>query len=287
MESAKMKNSKKHLTFIQAALVLIVMAGCSNVHTTERPTVRDFIVEVINDDNKAEKPPMTWGGTSIVTSSVRPHSNRSSQKNVEEPAVQEVQGNILLVNNEPGTEYTFEPQLHEPETIRPEELNVASQNHETVLIDGAPREIYRAKNTNQEPMIENISEEIIAVVEVIDEDNIANEPSSALTGRSSANSSDRSNSIWTSRKPLGPTAQGVQGYILQANDLSDITPNEYRAKTRPAISNVTSQKHEPVLVGDTLKEVLNGSNTIKEPTVMDAIVNVIGDDNEAEDSSIK
>jgi hypothetical protein len=70
MENIEMKNSTKHLIFLQVALVSLVLVGCSSVNTTEEPTVSVAVAGVIGaaeisgGDNLAKEPSSVLVGSS-------------------------------------------------------------------------------------------------------------------------------------------------------------------------------------------------------------------------------
>ena len=148
-------------------------------------------------------------------------------------------------------------------------------------------------NTTQEPTVRDV------VGKVTRNDKKTEEPSIALVGYSTAHLPVRSNSVWTSRWIVKePIPQGLQGYVLQANDTADTQSTRQsrfnqRVTTRPKRRHSASPRRQNVLVGDALKEVfgsdptieeVSGSNhTTKESVVMDAVVQVIGDDNKDEE----
>jgi len=282
-----MKDSIKHLTFVQAALVSLVLVSCSNVHTTQGPSVKDVVAEVINTNNIAEALSSSLVGNSVVNSPVRSPSNRSFSKNVKEPAVQGIQENVLQANYALDVKPTYESQWIKPVTIRPEELNIAPQKHDTVLTGDALKEVFRGRDIIQEPTMRDVSTEIITAVELMNDDNTAEEHSLDWAGHSIVNSSVRSNSVWMSRRPSKPAVQRIQGHVLQANNALDVKPT-YESQLNERVTrmserpNITLQKHDAVLIGDALKDILGGNNTIQTPTTNDTIVEVIGNGSKTE-----
>lgn len=172
-----MKNLTKYLAIVQAALVSLALAGCSSVHATREPTVRDVVGEVIKDDNVAKEPSLVLVGYSTVNSSVRSNSVWTSRKIVKEPDVQGVQGRALQAIDGPGTKSRYEPQLSGRVTRRREGLNVTSQRHRTVLVGDALKEVFGGSNTTKESNVRNVVAEVIAAVEMSVEDDGAEEPS--------------------------------------------------------------------------------------------------------------
>lgn len=136
-----MKNSTKHLIF-QAMVVSLILVGCSSVDTTQERTVRDFVMEVVNNVDMAKEPSMVLVGYPSVNSSDRSNSIWMSCMTVKEPAVE-----ILDI------ESMMKSQLNEHVTSKSEGPKVASQRHQTILVGDALNEVLSDSDTIEEPTI--------------------------------------------------------------------------------------------------------------------------------------
>jgi hypothetical protein len=147
----------------------------------------------------------------------------------------------------------------------------------TFLLTGCSNE-----NTSKGPTVRDSLAEVISASEMSGPDNIDKEPSLAPTGNPNIKSSVvRSPSSKAFYRPAKePAVQKIQGQALQATNALEIKSGHEAASNESVIrragtSNKTSNRHQTVLVGDTLKDVLGSRNTTREPTVRDAVINII------------
>ena len=109
----------------------------------------------------------------------------------------------------------------------------------------------------------------------------AKEPSTTSADRPIASQYVRSNSVWTSARTVEqPIPQGVQGHVLQANNVldaesADRAPSRKRLAKKTDGRKVTSQKRAEGSVGDALDNVLGGRSATQQPTVMNAVEEII------------
>ena len=81
-----MKNSTKHLIFVQVVLVSFVLVGCSSVNTTKEPTVSVAVagvigaVEMSGKDNLTKEPSSVLVGSSPANLHFRSNSVWISHK---------------------------------------------------------------------------------------------------------------------------------------------------------------------------------------------------------------
>ena len=133
-----MKNSTKHLLF-QTALLSLLLAGCSSINTAKERTVRDFVMEVINNVKLAENQSLVLIGYPSVKSSSRSESIWLSCKTAKQPAAYMLDIGSMMKS-----------ELNERETRRSEEPGIASQMHQTILVGNALEEVLSDGNTTEE-----------------------------------------------------------------------------------------------------------------------------------------
>jgi hypothetical protein len=169
-----MKNSTKHLILVQAALVSLLLAGCSSVNTTQKSTVSDVVGEVTRNDNIAEEPSKVLVGYSIADSPVRSNSVWTSHKIVKEPIPQGLQGHVLQANDTPDVKPTRPSQLSKRATTQPKRRYSASPKRQNVMVGDALKEVFGSSRKTSEVSGVNhtIKESIVmdAVVQVIGKD---------------------------------------------------------------------------------------------------------------------
>jgi len=142
-----MKDSKKHRIFVQAALVLFVLAGCSSVKSTKEPS-------------------MTSADRSVGYPSVRSNSVWTSSIMVKEPIPQGVQGHVLQANNVLDTESARQSQSSKRVTRRPEGAKVASQRGAEGSVGDALDKVLGGRSTTKEPTVMNTVGEVITTTEI-------------------------------------------------------------------------------------------------------------------------
>lgn len=137
-------------------------------------------------------------------------------------------------------------------------------------------------HTAKEPTVRNAVAGVISASEMSDDENMDKGPSLVLAGNPNIHSSViRSSSNRAFHKPVKePSVQRIQGHALQATDTLDIktahepSSNE-RVMKKYKRSNRAAQSYPTVLVGDALKDVLGSRYVTGEPTVRDAVVEII------------
>jgi len=147
-----MKDSKKHRIFVQAALVLFVLAGCSSVKSTKEPS-------------------MTSADRSVGYPSVRSNSVWTSSIMVKEPIPQGVQGHVLQANNVLDTESARQSQSSKRVTRRPEGAKVASQIGAEGSVGDALDKVLSGRNASKDPTVMNAVEEVTTAPETADDEN--------------------------------------------------------------------------------------------------------------------
>ncbi|MFC1637285.1 hypothetical protein ACFL5Z_20895 [Planctomycetota bacterium] len=118
-----MKNSTKHLIFVQAVLVSLALIGCSNVKSAKGPTVRDAVVEVIDDGNIPKDPSSILTGRSNTNSFARSNSVWTSRRTVKEPVAR----GALKADDANEIKSAHKSQSNKRVARRSKDLNVASQ----------------------------------------------------------------------------------------------------------------------------------------------------------------
>ncbi|MBN2315841.1 MAG: hypothetical protein JXM79_18065 [Sedimentisphaerales bacterium] len=137
-------------------------------------------------------------------------------------------------------------------------------------------------HTAKEPTVRSAVAGVISASEMSGDDDIDKEPSLVLTGNPNINSSVvRSPSSRALHRPVEePAVQRIQGHALQATDTLDIKTAHEPSSNERVIkkyekSNRATQSYHTVLVGDALKDVLGSRYVTGEPTVRDAVVEII------------
>ena len=178
-----MKHSTQYLIFVSAVIVVFALAGCSHVHTTQRPTVSDAVTEVISasemldDDHLDKEPSLVLAGHPNITSSVvRSPSRRALHEPIKEPAVQRAQGHALRAVDTLDVRPAHEQLPDKRATRKRERSNVTSQRYHTVLVGDALEDILGSQNTTREPTVRDAVVEIIPAVEITGDDYMTEEP---------------------------------------------------------------------------------------------------------------
>jgi hypothetical protein len=151
-------------------------------------------------------------------------------------------------------------------------------------------------NTTEELTVSDAFAEVIAATEMTGDDNIGEEPSSALMSRSTNYYSARSNSVWISRVTVKDlAAQGVWDHEIESNNKLD-TKSTRKSLLSQLLRGIYERpkvaSRYPVSVGAALKEVLSDSNTLREPAVRNPLTEVtasteMADEETDEESSHK
>jgi len=170
-----MKNLVKHLTFVQAVLVLFVLVGCSSINTTQKTGVGDADAEVISaaeitgDDNIDEKPSSLLMDRSTGRSSARSNSVWLSRVTVKYLAAQGVWDRAIQDNDRLDKESTRKSQLSK-RVRRRAEPKIASQRRHTVSVSDALKEVLSRSNTPRRSTVGNAPSEVITATEMGDDD---------------------------------------------------------------------------------------------------------------------
>ena len=164
-----MKNLVKHLTFVQAVLVLFVLTGCSSINTTQKTGVGDAVAEITGDDNIDEKPSSVLMDRSTDRLSARSNSVWLSHVTVKYLAAQGVWDRAIQGNDRLDMESTRKSQLSKQVRRRPEP-KIASQRRHTVSVSDALKEVLSRSNTPRRSTVGNALSEVITATEMGDDE---------------------------------------------------------------------------------------------------------------------